>query len=332
VSKVKGKEFMFTGRLSVTRNEAQMKVIEAGGIAGSSVCSTTDYLVVGEAYGSKAAKALALGITTLTEQEFWDLFREDTVDEPEDSYSRDIAAAVELGIEIMSPETLKAISEGKRLTPEESIIPPVLLNYIDLLIAETCIGCSRRFYQWKVNSRNKTCVFCKHLNSPPYCSHCNSLLVFIEEYMEYWCQGCKSWWKIAQSYKSPTREDYLRAQGTTNIKKHLHICRMVEVGKVEGGVYETCIGCHKVTYKGWDWVISEKRALENTPARIQAKYIQEEEKREKERLQGIQDKEELEARIRNLPLEVLESTRLLYEKQQERIKRRQDRKAGVSSI
>lgn len=69
-NEVAGKEFMFTGRLSITRTKAQMKVIDAGGYIGSSVNKSTDYLVVGEDPGEKQFKAQVLGIKMITEEEF----------------------------------------------------------------------------------------------------------------------------------------------------------------------------------------------------------------------------------------------------------------------
>lgn len=61
---------MFTGKLSMTRNEAQTLAIEAGGIAGKSVNGSTDYLVVGGSPGSKLQKAATLMVTVLSEADF----------------------------------------------------------------------------------------------------------------------------------------------------------------------------------------------------------------------------------------------------------------------
>jgi len=75
-TKAEGKTFMFTGRISVTRKTAQEAVVRAGGIPGSSVCSTTDYLVVGEKPGSKLEKAEYWDVPTISEDEFWDMLEE----------------------------------------------------------------------------------------------------------------------------------------------------------------------------------------------------------------------------------------------------------------
>lgn len=69
-----GKVFVFTGTLSrMTRNEARQIVESLGGQAGSSVTRTTDYVVAGEAAGSKLEKAREVGIPILSEEEFLSL-------------------------------------------------------------------------------------------------------------------------------------------------------------------------------------------------------------------------------------------------------------------
>ncbi len=66
-----GKTFVFTGELnSLTRGEAQDKVAALGAKAVSSVSKKTDYLVAGEAPGSKLQKAQKLGVRVLSEDEF----------------------------------------------------------------------------------------------------------------------------------------------------------------------------------------------------------------------------------------------------------------------
>jgi DNA ligase (NAD+) len=66
-----GKTFVFTGTLNrMTRPEAEELVRSLGGKAGSSVSSKTQYLVAGEAAGSKLDKAQRLKVPVLTEDEF----------------------------------------------------------------------------------------------------------------------------------------------------------------------------------------------------------------------------------------------------------------------
>ncbi len=65
------KAFLFTGSLkSMKREEAQRLVEERGGKAASSVSKRVDYVVAGEAYGSKYEKAKKLGLKIIGEEEF----------------------------------------------------------------------------------------------------------------------------------------------------------------------------------------------------------------------------------------------------------------------
>lgn len=73
---VADKVFMFTGRISVTRREAQDIITELGAVAGGSVTKRTDYLVVGEDYGSKFTTAQILGVKCIDEDEFWAMVNE----------------------------------------------------------------------------------------------------------------------------------------------------------------------------------------------------------------------------------------------------------------
>jgi len=66
-----GKTFVFTGALEkLTREEGEALVKERGGKAASSVSKRTDYVVAGEAAGSKLAKARELGVKVISEEEF----------------------------------------------------------------------------------------------------------------------------------------------------------------------------------------------------------------------------------------------------------------------
>ena len=63
-----GKNFVLTGTLpSMTRAEAKATITTRGGKVTGSVSSKTDYLVAGEAAGSKLTKARELGIEVLDE-------------------------------------------------------------------------------------------------------------------------------------------------------------------------------------------------------------------------------------------------------------------------
>jgi DNA ligase (NAD+) len=65
---VAGKTFVLTGTLpTLTRDQAEALITAAGGSCTGAVSKRTDYLVAGEAAGSKLAKATALGVAILDE-------------------------------------------------------------------------------------------------------------------------------------------------------------------------------------------------------------------------------------------------------------------------
>lgn len=69
--KLFGKTFVFTGSLQrITREEAKQRVQSLGGRVASTVGKGVTHVVVGADAGSKAEKAKALGITTISEEEF----------------------------------------------------------------------------------------------------------------------------------------------------------------------------------------------------------------------------------------------------------------------
>ncbi len=71
-----GKLFVFTGALSsLTRDEAKNMVIAKGGVVGSSISASTDYLVSGKDAGSKYDKAKKLGVKVIEEAEFVQLVK-----------------------------------------------------------------------------------------------------------------------------------------------------------------------------------------------------------------------------------------------------------------
>jgi DNA ligase (NAD+) len=66
-----GKQFVLTGTLtSLTRDEARALIEARGGRVNSSVSKKTDYVVAGEAAGSKLDKAESLGVTVIDEDMF----------------------------------------------------------------------------------------------------------------------------------------------------------------------------------------------------------------------------------------------------------------------
>ncbi|BFU60873.1 MULTISPECIES: NAD-dependent DNA ligase LigA [Rodentibacter] len=67
----KGKTIVLTGTLSqMGRNEAKALLQTMGAKVSGSVSAKTDFVIAGDSAGSKLAKALELGVTVLTEEEF----------------------------------------------------------------------------------------------------------------------------------------------------------------------------------------------------------------------------------------------------------------------
>jgi DNA ligase (NAD+) len=76
-SAVAGKTVVFTGALEqMTREEAEAMAERMGAKAAGSVSKTTDYVVAGPGAGSKLARAKALGVAVLTEDQWFALIDE----------------------------------------------------------------------------------------------------------------------------------------------------------------------------------------------------------------------------------------------------------------
>jgi len=74
-----GQEFVITGSLEAfSRTEAEARIKALGGTAKSDVTRKTTYLIVGVEPGSKLARAQALGIKQINEEEFLRLLNEKT--------------------------------------------------------------------------------------------------------------------------------------------------------------------------------------------------------------------------------------------------------------
>ncbi len=68
---IKDKTFIFTGGLSISRNECQQMVKDNGGYISSSITKKIDYVVIGENPGSKLDKANELNLNIIDENEFF---------------------------------------------------------------------------------------------------------------------------------------------------------------------------------------------------------------------------------------------------------------------
>ncbi len=67
------KTFVITGTLSIPRQECQRLIEENGGKSTSSVSRNTDYVIAGSSPGSKLDKAKRMGVTVVSEGEFFAL-------------------------------------------------------------------------------------------------------------------------------------------------------------------------------------------------------------------------------------------------------------------
>lgn len=191
MGQVAGKEFMFTGALSITRAKAQAMVEEAGGIAGASVNHGTDYLVVGESPGSKLGHAAALGIKTLTEKEFFDLLasggKEILLSAEELEHLEDIPEKkwkhvheVNPGLLLMSESQLERLIKKNR--PDETVCSPI----------EEMTYYSEENLD-KFLRDNPGFVFTK---GPVQCSHCgHSVPYSISSDGIWYCFTCKAYFR-----------------------------------------------------------------------------------------------------------------------------------------
>jgi len=74
-----GKVFVLTGSLTnFTREAASILIEERGGKTSSSISKKTDYVIAGEAAGSKLAKAKSLNVTIISEEEFMNMISKTT--------------------------------------------------------------------------------------------------------------------------------------------------------------------------------------------------------------------------------------------------------------
>ncbi len=74
--KINGKTFVITGTLSESRDNYKEKLESMGANVTGSVTSKTDYVLVGENPGSKYDKAISLGITILSEEDYKKMINE----------------------------------------------------------------------------------------------------------------------------------------------------------------------------------------------------------------------------------------------------------------
>ncbi|MBP3225301.1 MAG: NAD-dependent DNA ligase LigA, partial [Campylobacter sp.] len=71
-----GKTIVLTGTMSRPRDEIKNRLLQMGAKVSGSVSAKTDFVIYGSEAGSKLDKANALGVRTLSEDEFEEMARE----------------------------------------------------------------------------------------------------------------------------------------------------------------------------------------------------------------------------------------------------------------
>jgi hypothetical protein len=152
---LKGKIVVFTGKISVTRDQAWALVEKAGGTAGSDISGNTNILVVGEKPGSKLTRAALLGIQIISEKEFFDSLKED---------------------------------------PQEDILVPLSKEELEdpILISKDKW---HTIFQQKNTRIISSIIFEDILNNypAPLCPNCSDEMVLIEDFGLYHCMFCGQW-------------------------------------------------------------------------------------------------------------------------------------------
>lgn len=181
MSKAEGKVFMFTGALSIPRWQAQNLVIEAGGIPGASVCSSTDYLVVGDRPGSKLSKAEGLGVTILTESEFRAMIESGKDIDGEDwSNIQDI---------VRTEDLLSALEKLMKKTSywDSNIMEGLIIQYPDItLMPESKCPFCGQVIPYSIHTKDTVstpkdtyyCFNCRNYSDQPSHNHCWVLTEF----------------------------------------------------------------------------------------------------------------------------------------------------------
>jgi hypothetical protein len=142
MNRIKGKEFVFTGRIRVPRHEAWALVESCKGFTGSSVTGATDFVVVGEAAGQKLEKATSRNLPLLTEEEFFGMIAEAKLDP-----------------EIQIPE---------QTSPDSPVDEPDTIISVEEFLKNAtcfkCLDCGLAFAQRK-DVPVTGCPLCDHLDS-----------------------------------------------------------------------------------------------------------------------------------------------------------------------
>jgi len=104
MNRIEGKEFVFTGRIRITRYEAWQLVIKCKGFISSSVTHDTDYAVVGDDPGQKSSKARAYGIEIINEDTFFQWIDEALLDIPVEVVDDIVEGPIEPDVPLELPQ------------------------------------------------------------------------------------------------------------------------------------------------------------------------------------------------------------------------------------
>ena len=181
---IQGKIIVFTGKISKPRHEFEKLVVDGGGKFGTSVTSRTSYVVVGDKPGSKLARAVALGVETITEGDFITLLR--------DNNKEEIRSEVPL-----TSVNLEDQMEAAYKCRTKIIALNGFLDHPHLSLLE-CKWCRKNYQQWDDLPNYKTCPMCEMFYWPE-CPHCGTHPLFVEDFNLYCCMVCGTWFEAPLS-------------------------------------------------------------------------------------------------------------------------------------
>jgi len=236
---IEGKIFMFTGRISVTRHEAQGLVESLGGTAGSYLSHQTDYLVVGGDPGDKLRRGTEYGTEILSEEQFWNMvkaakaepeiliqFTPEQLEDPSCITDSQWLKMKELDIVVITGETLNSVLRVHE--PEERKYPPAEeTSYGNPDILEKLL---------KENPDVRVTL------GPKKCPYCDWDIPYTIEGVTWWCFRCLR-------YSGPGQTD-------TD-----HLCwsrKQVELD-VEGVTAWKCELCRNVVFRKTEELVELER-------------------------------------------------------------------------
>jgi hypothetical protein len=207
-NRIEGKEFVFTGRIRITRYEAWQLVIKCKGFISSSVTHDTDYAVVGDDPGQKSSKARAYGIEIINEDTFFQWVDEALL-EIENQTSEEEITEVE---ELEEPEV--PLTEAQR---QEFCWTCPTCNHFYYKEIKECFLCKRKKEISLLSFNNKDTLEKLLVSNPGVevstsinCPGCGNLIRYsIYGYKLYYCFTCKHYYT-----RIDNRSDFEDLHGT----------------------------------------------------------------------------------------------------------------------